>query len=119
MSPKAYHLSCIALAIIMALACVLALGACGGSQETILEPDHESFRATAEVEAKLDLGVATIHLQADAYLDPPVEASVCAAATVTALSVLRGKAWICWEILPVSTYHLCGEILGISRCIDG
>ena len=127
MSPESrlYVAACIGLAIAMLLACLLAVSASGCSGVQTVEPvspEPSPVQATTELEleATVDLGYATVQVQADATVAPPDEVTVCAAATVQALAVLRVTITLAWDLIPSpASWHLCVEALGLRRCLDG
>lgn len=122
MPSRLYIVSCVALCVVVLILCLLAAHGCAGSSQ-VVQPDalpETAAQGTVEMAATIDLGVATIDLQADALVAPPVEVSVCVTATIQALAVLRVEVWFAWEIVPApATWHLCVRALGLKRCLDG
>jgi hypothetical protein len=114
---------CAVLCVVVLILCLLAAHGCAGSSQTGADATplpETTAQGAVEVTATVDLGLAVVELQADATVAPPVEVSVCIAATVQALAVLRVEVTLAWEILPPpATWHLCVEAFGLRRCIDG
>jgi hypothetical protein len=119
---RLYLISCAGLALAVLVLCLLAAHGCAGPPQSAVETPVPvgAAQGTVEMDATVDLGLAVVELQADATVAPPVEVSVCIAATVQALAVLRVEVSWCWEIVPApATWHLCVDGFGLRRCLDG